>query len=67
MESLSAKSVLPSQRPHYSYSERDVVTLFSTFFYLKTLHGPHMNRQKRFREIFRVLEDIRENKKGQKI
>ena len=34
----------------------DSVTRFSTLFYPKTPPGPHTNRQKRFREIFRFRE-----------
>ena len=35
---------------------------FDTFIIQKTPPGPHMNRKKRFREIFRFCEDIREKR-----
>ena len=38
-----------------------VSTLF--LFDQKTRPGPHMNRQKRFREFFLIRKDIRENRK----
>ena len=40
----------------------DSVTIFSTLFWVKNLDLCHVNRQKRFREIVRVSEDIREKR-----
>ena len=34
--------------------------IYNTFYKKKTLPGPNMNRQKRFRENFHFREDIRE-------
>ena len=38
-----------------------LLTRFSTLFIKKTPHGALINRQKRFREIFRFREDFRKN------
>ena len=36
--------------------------IFNNLCYQKTPPGPHINRQKQFREIFSFCEDIREKR-----